>query len=106
MQGYFKCCSLAAFAKPVPGFNAASACAGAEVAFTNTTTGNASATYKWDFGDSKTSTEKDPKHIFVTAGTYNVKLVVSVSGCQAAADSITKPVGHWRYGYWYPLFNG
>jgi gliding motility-associated-like protein len=85
---------LAPFAKPVPGFTANSACAGAEVAFTNTSTvpGNATATYRWDFGDDKTSTEKDPKHVYATAGSYNAKLVVSLSGCQVAADSISKAV--------------
>jgi gliding motility-associated-like protein len=85
---------LAQFAKPVPGFTATSACAGAEVVFTNTSTvpGNAAATYHWDFGDDKTSTEKDPKHVYATAGSYNVKLVVTLSGCQTAADSISKAV--------------
>ncbi|HSB92437.1 MAG TPA: PKD domain-containing protein [Flavitalea sp.] len=85
---------LAEFAKPVAGFTANAACAGAETAFTNTSTvaGNATATYRWDFGDNKTSTEKDPKHVFETSGTYNVKLVITLSTCQDAADSITKSV--------------
>jgi len=35
--------------------------------------------WSWDFGDSGTSTEKDPSHMYVTAGTYTVSLQVSNS---------------------------
>ena len=34
----------------------------------------ASCTYKWYFGDGETSAEQSPKHVYVKAGTYNVKL--------------------------------
>ena len=34
-------------------------------------------TYKWNFGNGKTSTEKSPVHIYENAGTYEVKLVTT-----------------------------
>jgi len=85
---------LAAFAKPVPGFNATAGCVGADVPFINTSTipGNATAIYRWDFGDNSGSADKDPSHVFTAQGTYEVKLVVSLTGCQGAVDSITKSV--------------
>lgn len=45
----------------------------------------------WDFGDgSVNSTIQNPKHLYLTSGTFNVKLVVtSDAGC---LDSITKAV--------------
>ncbi|WP_111706996.1 PKD domain-containing protein [Lutibacter citreus] len=43
-----------------------------EVTFTNTST-NATS-YFWDFGDSNTSTAKNPTHTYSTTGTYFVKL--------------------------------
>ncbi|WNY28177.1 hypothetical protein MmiEs2_03590 [Methanimicrococcus stummii] len=50
-----------------------------QVAFT--THGNVadSATFKWDFGDGKTSAEKDPTHTYASTGVYNVTLTVSNS---------------------------
>jgi PKD repeat protein len=33
--------------------------------------------YKWSFGDGKSSTEKNPEHKYIKAGTYNVSLKVS-----------------------------
>ncbi|MDL2260975.1 PKD domain-containing protein [Methanimicrococcus sp. OttesenSCG-928-J09] len=35
--------------------------------------------YSWDFGDGKTSTDKNPKHTYEKSGTYTVKLTVSNS---------------------------
>lgn len=43
-----------------------------QVTFTNYST-NATS-YSWDFGDTQTSTEKDPVHTYATAGSYTVKL--------------------------------
>jgi gliding motility-associated-like protein len=70
-------------------------CDGFDVSFTDQSTGNPD-TYFWDFGDpasgvNNTSTSPNPNHIYTTAGTYNVKLKVSLVGqCE---DSITKPLG-------------
>ncbi len=39
--------------------------------------GNAPATYYWDFDDGFHSTEQNPVHQYITAGTYNVNLTVT-----------------------------
>ncbi len=49
--------------------------------------------YTWYFGDGKTSTNQSPSHIYNSAGTYTVKMVViSQLGC---TDSITKQMTVW-----------
>jgi len=45
------------------------------VTFTNTTTKG--STYSWDFGDGSSSTDENPTHSFVTAGTHTVKLTAT-----------------------------
>jgi len=44
-----------------------------------------STSYKWDFGDGKTSTETSPSHVFEKAGNYSVSL-------QAAGDKSTSSI--------------
>lgn len=39
----------------------------------------------WDFGDGTTSSEKDPTHIFTTAGSYRVKLTVK-NACNCTSE--------------------
>lgn len=46
------------------------------VAFLSTATGE-DLDYRWDFGDGATSTEKDPVHVYQTAGNYTVVHSVS-----------------------------
>ena len=47
-------------------------------------------TYKWSFGDGTTSIVQNPVHSYITAGVYNVKLVVTTDkGCK---DSTVKIV--------------
>ena len=46
------------------------------VQFTDKSQGQV-ATWQWDFGDGKRSSEKDPVHTYWTAGVYNVILTVS-----------------------------
>ncbi|HEY9048561.1 MAG TPA: FG-GAP-like repeat-containing protein [Ohtaekwangia sp.] len=77
----------AAFTSP------ATACAGQKVKFTNTSAsdGTVTAFYSWDFGDSKTSTDASPEHIFTIAQGYNVKLTVSYKD-NACANSVTVPI--------------
>ena len=48
------------------------------------------ASWAWDFGDGTSSTQPNPPHVFDTAGTYAIQLLVTdVNGCQ---DSVTKTV--------------
>ena len=54
------------------------------VAFTNSSTN--AVTYYWDFGDSTSSTEKDPVHQYTRADNYTPCLTVwSANGCKAKA---------------------
>lgn len=49
-----------------------SGCSPLTVGFANTTIGQ--ATYNWDFGDGKTSTQRSPEHTFERSGLYEVTL--------------------------------
>src|SRR6185503_5786279 len=51
------------------------------VAFTNTSAGTPT-TYAWTFGDGGTSSLQNPSHTYITAGTYNVCLIVA-DACSA-----------------------
>ncbi|WP_304517144.1 PKD domain-containing protein [Cecembia rubra] len=69
-------------------------CADQAIKFTNTSTGD-SLSYEWNFGDGKTSTLKDPSHIFSTVAgggtqTFNVKLTIKDK--RDSVRSITKSV--------------
>ncbi len=53
-------------------------CASNKVQFTNlTTTTHGTLTYKWDFGDSITSTTKNPQYMFKTSGMHTVTLTIA-----------------------------
>jgi PKD repeat protein len=56
------------------------------VQFHETTIGNVSS-WKWNFGDNKTSTDKNPTHTYTRPGKYNVTLTCIN---QAGISSITK----------------
>jgi gliding motility-associated-like protein len=47
--------------------------------------------YEWDFGDGTTSTFSTPQHTYNTAGSYNIKLVVTTSG--GCTDTVFVPNG-------------
>lgn len=67
---------------PFAGFNVSteSAYSGDTIQFTdNTTGGNGSRTYLWNFGDSTSSTEVAPMHVYETAGLYVATLTVTDS---------------------------
>ncbi|MBX2930628.1 MAG: PKD domain-containing protein [Chitinophagaceae bacterium] len=52
------------------------------VSFSNTSFGTGVLNYQWFFGDGATSTEANPVHNYMTAGTYSVTLIVHNSnGC-------------------------
>ena len=55
---------------------------GADVTFTNATSGAVS--YSWNFGDGTFSTDVNPTHTFTNAGTYPVELF-SANGCGSNA---------------------
>ena len=61
-------------------------CLGDAIAFTDTSSGSPTS-WSWDFGDGNSSTAQNPTHVYATAGTYDVKLVVTNSG---GSDSLTK----------------
>ncbi|AKB82584.1 cell surface protein [Methanosarcina barkeri 3] len=60
-----------------------------KVTFTETSKGSPTS-WKWDFGDGKSSIEKSPVHTYSAAGTYTVKLTAT-----NAAGSSTKT--KWNY---------
>lgn len=55
----------------------------ANITFTNTSTGPATLSYEWDFGDgSPISTATNPTHTFLTNGSFTVRLIArSSAGC-------------------------
>ena len=84
--------SVVVGAKPVAAFNtiAGTGSGNAHTFISTSTITNGSMSYAWDFGDGGTSTQNSPQHIFTSAGTMNVKLVVTSDlGCK---DSITQAV--------------
>ncbi|CAN5637141.1 hypothetical protein BH11BAC2_BH11BAC2_11410 [soil metagenome] len=77
---------------PVADFNADPVCEGDSTQFINTSFINngSISDINWDFGDGNTSTDVDPMHKYVQAGTYTVTLTVgSDLGCE---NVITKQV--------------
>lgn len=80
------------WAPPVADFSFQSACQGSMINFTNLSTSPSGfiVSWAWDFGDSTYSGLPNPFHLYDTAGTYNVQLIVASSnGCY---DTIVKPV--------------
>lgn len=59
--------------------SATSFCIGSEITF-NTSLGKQYDTFAWDLGDGNTTSQREVKHIYETAGTYNVKLTASIAG--------------------------
>ncbi len=60
------------------------------VNFTNTSTGEPTPTFTWDFGDdAQGSNATNPSHTYTSAGTYTVNLTASNSGGSDSADPVT-----------------
>ena len=59
------------------------------VQFTDTSTGSPTS-WSWDFGDGKTSNQKNPTHTYAAQGTYTVSLVASNS--TGPSQPVTKSV--------------
>jgi hypothetical protein len=75
-------------------FDVEDVCEDSQAVFINkTTVTSGKPTYRWYFGDGKTSSEDTPSHTFNIAGvtqTFNVKLAADIpAGC---SDSVTKAV--------------
>lgn len=72
------------------GYSFVNACTGSNTTFTDLSTGPV-ISWEWNFDDgSPLDTNQNPVHVFVTAGLYNVQLVVTSSfGCQ---DTLTQLV--------------
>lgn len=75
--------------KPIADFMAdpTSGYAPLQVTFTDLSKNDPTA-WRWEFGDTTTSNEKNPVHLYTQPGTYSVTLNVSNS---AGSDQITKP---------------
>lgn len=75
---------------PIVGFSYAGVLtfAPCKAAFTNTTQNAVS--YYWDFGDGTNSTQKDPLHIYLKGGIYNV--VLTAMNIDGATASKTKQI--------------
>ena len=67
---------------PYPGFFAIpiTGAAPLKVDFYNTSDGNVTE-FLWDFGDGFTSTQKNPKHIFINPGLYNISITAKNQDC-------------------------
>ncbi|MFY0600311.1 MAG: PKD domain-containing protein, partial [Cyclobacteriaceae bacterium] len=67
------------FPSPQTDFTATSVCVGDLTCFTNL---SETAQYSWDFGDGFMSTDNNPDHLFLDAGTYTVSLSsTNETGC-------------------------
>ncbi len=79
--------------KPTANFTSSpNKCTGSSVNFTNTSTytGGTIVSWDWDFGDNLTSSIQNPTHIYSTAGTFIVKLIVTSN--TGSKGTITKTV--------------
>jgi gliding motility-associated-like protein len=83
---------ITVFPSPVAGFINDTVCARLATSFTDTSSvssGNI-VSWAWNFGDGGTSPQQNPTHIFMTGGTYNVRLVVTTD--ESCVDSLTRTV--------------
>lgn len=70
-------------ALPQAQFTSSSVCEGVATQFTDLSFGT-NLSYAWDFGDSNTSADQNPAHIYATSGGYSVSLTVTApGGCQS-----------------------
>lgn len=81
----------------VADFKASSACPSQEIQFNNTSLIQQNTSYYWDFGDGSSSTLFEPSHAFQSAGTYQVKLVLTDPGACNVKDSVVKAVKIFSY---------
>jgi len=67
-------------------------CAPGIVDFKDNSKTQASTTWLWDFGDGSLSNDTNPSHVYTTAGTYVVKLVLKDPTACNLKDSISKTI--------------
>jgi len=79
--------TVQALSAPVADFSytPATGCAPLAVTFSDSSLNNISA-WAWDFGDGAQDTTQSPSHTYLTAGLYDVRLIVSGTG---GADTLT-----------------
>ncbi len=77
---------------PVPDFSASTACLNAATTLTNTSSiiEGSILSNVWNFGDNTGSSITAPSHIYSSAGSYNIKLILT--SAKLCKDSITKAV--------------
>jgi gliding motility-associated-like protein len=69
---------------PVPAFSNTTECLGFITEFEDESAGNPTS-WDWDFGDGNNSSVQNPQHLYNTAGSFNVTLIVENSlGCSEA----------------------
>jgi len=80
------------YTPPVGDFSFTPICvAPGNTTFTSSVTGTGPYTYSWDYGDNTPfGSGSTPSHTYTTAGTYNVKMIVTdAHGCK---DTVIKPL--------------
>jgi gliding motility-associated-like protein len=76
--------------KPEAGFYTVNSCVGVPVNFIDTSKAglyDKIGRYYWDFGDGKTSTDRNPTYIYQKSGTYNVTQIVFGQYCVLQSDT-------------------
>ncbi len=98
-------CSLIQ-AQVQPDFSAAvpSTCAPVVVQFADSSKGNPTK-WLWDFDNGDTSSLQNPKEVYTTAGTYNVKLTVSNSNSSSSITKSITIIGSVEAGFTYQYNN-
>lgn len=82
--------TVTVYPQPVSLFVATTVCSGNPTVFTDQSSNPVS--WAWNFGDNTTDVIQNPSHIYATAGTYTVTLVVTGQGGCTATSNITVTV--------------
>jgi gliding motility-associated-like protein len=90
--------------KPSISFSFDSYCKNQPVLFVNNSSDTA-VSYQWLFGDSFSSTNKSPTHVYTQAATFKVTLTENLRSCPEIKDSFSKNIviQEPRFGIKYPV---